>query len=175
MEADLHYDELIILREIVMAKLDRQTASSYAKAKSPPATPVKEVALPGAVDEEAANHTAKTSSVVSWMFPSWWGWVSNAEAPEGDPCSLPGSPVIEEELLPIRNRSIDNLSDSKLVQSQAELDEAILDDVKAFGRDAILARINFELKQGGVTLKKKSSPFLGKCVFETNRKLCKPN
>jgi len=56
-------------------------------------------------------------------------------------------------------------TDSSSNESQV-LDEAILDDMRTFGRDALLARCVFNLKQGAFILQRNRKNFLG--TFQTH-------
>lgn len=160
-ETELHYDEIIELREIVMLRMEKTgcmagSASTQLRDKSSGTVS----AVPSEISSQA-NVQPSRYGIMSWVFPSWSYAVpenSNSEMP----VALPLSP---EQSDPTQSAPSTSLSDESVLlthrKSENDLDEAILGDVKAFGRDALLARFNFKLEKGTVALLKKSLPFLG--------------
>jgi len=113
---------------------------------------------------ETSSQTNNTNNVqqsrygiMSWLFPSWSVQPSEQSSLEAEKSSQ------QQFALPSSTQSESFTRSPTVRQSESDLDldEAILGDVKAFGRDALLARFSFKLDKGVVSLLRKSLPFLG--------------
>ncbi|CAG7684383.1 unnamed protein product [Allacma fusca] len=164
-EYDLHYDEIILLREIAMTRvqlINTQPCDQTQEVKaSSSITPTNTVQGSENENSSPTSEISQNQSVMGWLFPSWANWVSGSDG--GDVTGLQGNSerTVSDELVGDKSSSrLSVVSETKLHQSESDFDEAILDDMKAYGRDALLARFHFILKQGNITIKKKSGPFL---------------
>jgi hypothetical protein len=158
-ETEQHYEEIVALREVAMRRVElrNENRSGMSGSTQPKVNPDEPLEKPPG----SGSKDPPSTGIFSYVFPSWTNWVSSAavtsdsevsiidEADQASPNTKPAKSQEEME-----NERI------KLRKSESELDEAILDDVKSFGRDALLARFKFVLKQGMVTLNRKAGPFL---------------
>lgn len=134
-----------------------------------------------AVEVPTSTETSSTSnggSIFSYIFPSWSRWASSsssATVPNADldlpqPSDIPAQaavvaqfPTLTTGLVEVEDKpSSEDLALIELRKSETEFDEAILDDARSFGSDALLARFNFTMSRSLLTLSRKSGPFLGK-------------
>lgn len=176
-EQELHFDEIIELREIVMVRMERgdgqsmpssaSTAQLRKETSSSALVPYTDSNSSQTQHQSGVQQTQSRYGIMSWLFPSW----SGAPATSADVSALSS----DMQLVPAQSaEGINNSmsfpqlaspSENPLLsptgrQSETDFDEAIMGDVKAFGRDALLARFNFKLDKGTVSLLRKSLPFL---------------
>ncbi len=183
-EQELHYDEILELREIVMLRMERRggchagggmsTSPSTAQMKKEsssaslalvPVDPNNSSQNKLPPQNSSQQTTPSRYGIMSWVFPSW------SAAPQSE---VPLSPSLSNmQLVPVSTlehsasspqlalpSSETSMLSPSVRGSESDFDEAIMGDVKAFGRDALLARFTFKLDKGTVSLSRKSLPFL---------------
>ena len=155
-ELHWHYEEIIALREIAMRRVELRNEKHSGTPAS--GSVQSKVAKDETLEKLPGSQEASTSGIFSYIFPSWTSWVSSTAT-----TATPNTSMVDEVDANINSpRSPEEIEQERILirKSESELDEAILDDVKSFGRDALLARFKFVLKQGMVTLNRKTGPFL---------------
>jgi len=150
MEAELHYDEIIALREVAMRRMEYRSEGPLPDRQMPvePEFPAAAAAQNSSNSTSTSTNSSSSNGVFSYIFPSWSNWLYSADS------LVPTEPIATTTTEEFENEII------QLRKSESELDELILDDVKSFGRDSLLARFRFVLKKGVITLTRKSGQFL---------------
>lgn len=169
MELELHYDDIVILRQIAMRRIEQLckssdfSKSSQIHSNTTAMVPVITQPIQASSDtcnnktmEDGTKPVTTNSGILAWFFPSW----SSGSTPQ----QIATPEVWESPSSSITSLSQDSSSTTLMDKSRSEtdFDEAILGEMRAFGRDALLARFNFTLNQGSVLLNKQKGAFLGK-------------
>ncbi len=160
MELELHYDDIVELRQIAMHRVERMGKSSeFSKIHTPAITtmltPTEIITEQTNIKTEDDIATLEQDSsvksgnagVLAWFFPSWSSSSTSKQS------------ITEQQ--PSLLRETNSFSSLNNTKGETDFDEAILGEMKAFGRDVLLARFNFTLNQGSVLLNKHNGPFLG--------------
>jgi len=143
-ENELHYEETFELRKVAMRRVELKT--NNIKAAESKSTAV----VPYQGSESKSMPKEAHSGVMAWLFPSWNGSQTAINKESHTGLTDIGDSGDRDSALPLVAKP-----------SEVEFEDAILDDVKAFEKDSLLASFKFVLRQGKVNLTRKNESFLG--------------
>lgn len=145
MESELHYEEIVALREVAMRRVEQRSERPELDLAAK-----EQILTFSSTFQISSSASTSSTGIFSYIFPSWSNWLYSADSialATTEPTKATTTEELENEIIQLR-------------KSESELDELIMDDVKSFGRDALLARFKFILKKGVIALNRKSGRFM---------------